>query len=370
MNLSQLGWCEHFEGNYQVSADESFQPARVTRRNRNDYQVHGEHGALQAELAGRILYDAGARDELPAIGDWVVVQEFLEENKAIIHALLPNKSRFSRRAVTAGGRADQGGELHQQVVAANVDIAFLVSGLDGGRNFNLSRIERYLTLTRDGGATPVIVLNKADVCEKPEDFVVAVDAMALGIPAHLVSAVRGDGLDELAGYLPTGRTGVFLGPSGVGKSSLINSLLGTDQLPTQHSRGDDRRGRHTTTRSEVLFLPGRGMVIDTPGMRDVQLWASEESVQQTFSDIEELAQQCQFRNCAHQREKGCAILAALGNGVLDGKRYESYLKQKREAGYVARQLDRQTARIDKQRQKKFSRALKDYQKSKKEDDSI
>ena len=260
--------------------------------------------------------------------------------------------------------------MHQQIIAANVDTAFLVSGLDGGRNFNIARLERYLTLAWDSGATPVIVLNKADVCENPQEFVAAVDDIALGVPVHQVSAMSGEGVDDLAAYLPEGRTGVLLGPSGVGKSSLINSLLGADRLATNQSREGDQRGRHTTTWSEVLFLPGRGMVIDTPGMRDVQIWASEESVQQTFSDIDELTQQCQFRNCAHEREKGCAILAALRNETLDGKRYQSYLKQKREAEHVASQLDRRAAAVHKNQQKASTRHIKNSQKRPKRDDRI
>ena len=360
VNLTQLGWCEQFERSYRKIGDGSICPARITRRNRNAYQVHGEHGPLRAQLAGRFLHESGTGEALPAVGDWVVVEELLDEKKATIHALLPSKSRFSRKAVGVGGRTGQRGEWRRQVVAANVDIAFLVSSLDGGRNFNLTRLERYLTLAWESGATPVVVLNKADLCNNPEEFVVAVEAMAFGVTIHQVSAVSGEGVGGLAAHLPEGRTGVFLGPSGVGKSSLINTLLGADQLATQEGREGDRRGRHTTTWSEILFLPGRGMVIDTPGMRDVQIWANEESLGQTFADIKELAQMCQFRNCVHDREDGCAVLAALEAGSLGRKHYEGYLKQRREVEYVARQADSSEARAHKGKERKLSKLYRKY----------
>ena len=355
MNLIQLGWCEHFEGSYRELDDGASFPARVIRRNRADYLVQSEGVPLRAELAGRFQHVSGANEALPAVGDWVVARELPGENKVTIHALLPSKSRFSRKAVGSAGRSGHRNESRRQVVAANVDIAFLVSGLDGGRNFNLGRIERYLTLAWDSGATPVLVLNKADLCDRPEEFVSALEAISFGVRIHQVSATSGNGVSELAKYLPEGCTGVLLGPSGVGKSSLVNTLLGENRLATQSEREADRRGRHTTTWSQILFLPGGGMIIDTPGMRDVQIWAAEESVVQTFSDIESLTRMCAFRDCAHDRETGCAVLEALANGSLDRKRYEGYINQRREAEYVARQSDRGEARAHKTREKKLSK---------------
>ncbi len=360
MDLVQLGWCEHFEQEYRTFDDGSSRATRVVRRDRSAYQILGEHGPLRAELAGRLVHESATGAELPTIGDWVVAREFLEEKKATIHAVLPRQGSFARTAVGTGGRDDQSGALRQHVIAANVDTAFLVSGLDGGRNFNLARIERYLTLAWDSGATPVVVLNKADLCNDPGAFVAAVEAMAFGVTIHQVSAVSGEGVSQMAAHLPEGKTGVFLGPSGVGKSSLINSLLGGEQLATQTSRDGDHRGRHTTTWSEVLFLPRGGMVIDTPGMRDVQVWASEESLEQTFADIEELARMCQFRNCVHDRETGCAVQAAIEEGALDRKRYEGYLKQRREVKHVIRQSDSREARAHKSKLRKLSKLYRKY----------
>ena len=354
MNLKKLGWDDYFEEHSKLYEDTTLQPARVMRRNRSDYHVCGSNGPLNAKLSGRFSFETNDGNALPAIGDWVMIQEVLEEDKGIIQTLLPSKSRLSRRAVGSRGRTDEPKEARQQIVAANVDVAFLVSGLDGGRNFNLARIERYLTLAWDSGATPVVVLNKADLCLDPHEFVVAVEEVAFGVPVYVASAALGVGLDKLSCHLSQGSTGVFLGPSGVGKSSLINALQDSHQLRTRESREEDRRGRHTTTWSEIILLPDGGMVIDTPGMRDIQMWANEESVEQTFSDIEELSSRCKFRNCSHTREKGCAILAAIEGDQLDRKRYKNYLKQIREIEYVARQADAKRKMSQKTKEKKMA----------------
>jgi ribosome biogenesis GTPase len=267
------------------------------------------------------------------VGDWVALSPRWDEGKATIHALLPRKTKFSRRAVLSGGMPETGGRTDEQVLAANVDTVFLVSGLD--RDFNVRRIERYLAVAWDSGAAPVIILNKADLCEKLAAKLQEVEAVAIGVPIHPVSATENQGLETLQTYLGAGKTVVFLGSSGVGKSTIINCLLGSERQKVHAVREDDSRGRHTTAHRELIVLPEGGMVIDTPGLREIELWSNEEGLEKIFGDIEQLAASCRFRDCRHQGEPGCAIRQALDDGSLDAGRYDNYLKLQRELKHLA-----------------------------------
>lgn len=363
MHLAAFGWTPFFTPHFQAFAEQNFTPARVTRAAGPLYQVLCEQGPLSAEVSGRFRHSAEAKSDFPTVGDWVAIQILPGQDRATIHGLLPRKSRFSRQAVNPGGRGGNSGKVEEQVVAANVDTVFLVNGLDGGRNFELPRLERYLILAWDSGASPVIVLNKADLCLEVEMRVAEAEAIALGVPVHAVSAVEEQGLDDLRTYLGQGQTAVLLGPSGVGKSTLINSLLGDDQLKIGSVRQDDRRGRHTTTWSELRFAPSGGMIIDTPGMRDIQLWADEDSLKESFEDIEELAPLCRFGDCQHEREPGCAVLEAIERGELEESRLHSFRKLQREIRFLAdrqeqkgrqsakEQWQKQIAKVSRQRKK-------------------
>ncbi len=310
--LKALGWDSLFQKHFQMLKVPGSVPARVITESKDSYQVYSQYGELTAKISGKMRYHTEAQDQYPAVGDWVVIKPLVNEHKATIHAVLPRKSKFSRKV--AGERTEE------QVVSANVDTVFIVSGLDGGRNFNIRRIERYLTLAWSSGATPVIVLNKLDLCPDVDVCIRNVESMGTGIPIHPVSAKERIGLDALRSYLTKGHTVAFLGSSGVGKSALINALLGVEKQDTGEVREDDRMGRHTTTKRELILLPGGGIVIDTPGMREIQMWAGEDDLQGAFYDIEMLAKRCRFNDCSHNVESGCAVRAAIDHGDLDPAR--------------------------------------------------
>ncbi len=339
MNIHSLGYDDFYAKNFALHGAKGYVPGRIVREESQIYRVLCEAGELRATVSGRLWYHAEARSEFPAIGDWVALRVIEGEQKARIQAILPRKSCFSRK--------EAGTVTREQIIAANVDVLFIVTGLD--RDFNVRRLERYLLLASDSGATPVVVLNKADLCENDElsDKLGQARAVAPGTPVLPISALTGMGLESLFLYLEKGQTGALAGSSGVGKSALINALLEDEQQVVGEVRASDGRGKHTTTHRELFILPSGGMLIDSPGMRELQLWTEEESLDDAFSDIEELAENCRFRDCQHQSEPGCAIHLALQSGELDGARFDSYLRLQKEARYLARRQD-QKARLEEQ----------------------
>ena len=350
-NLGDLGWNSFFQKYYQTLKIPGSVPARVISESKGSFQVYCQHGELSAKISGKMRYHAGGENQYPAVGDWVVIQTLISEQKSIIHAVLPRRSKFSRKVT--GERTDE------QVVSANIDTVFIVSGLDGGRNFNLRRIERYLTLAWSSGATPVVVLNKVDLCKDINIYIRSVESIAPGISIHPVSAKQKIGLAALMNYLARGSTAAFLGSSGVGKSALINALLGVEKQETGEVREDNRMGRHTTTRRELILLPGGGIVIDTPGMREIQLWAGEEDLQGAFHDIETLAKKCHFVDCSHTAESGCAVKAAIDRGELDPTRLDSYQKLQNELKYLALREEHGTRQYEKLKWKKIAKWSKE-----------
>jgi ribosome biogenesis GTPase len=343
LDLESLGWDESFADAFRPFEHDGLAPARVAVEHRTEYIIYTQHGELRAELAGRLRHD----EEHPAVGDWVAVTLRAAEGRATIQAVLPRRSAFVRKVAWA--------ETKPQVVAANVDVAFVVCGLDA--NFNIRRIERYLTLAWESGAQPVVLLTKADLCAEVELRVYEVESVGFSVPVHPVSAPLGDGVETVRSYIPTGRTAALLGSSGVGKSTLVNALVGEELLTTRELR-EDGRGRHTTTHRQLVPLPNGGLVLDTPGMRELQLWDADSGLETAFQDVESLVGQCRFADCAHGREPGCAVRAALASGALDVERFESWRKLQRELERLARKQDGRSRSEARKERARFARSMR------------
>ncbi len=323
-SLKTLGWNERYGAEFALHSREGLVPGRVTAENRTNRLVAYEGGELIAELSGRLLHEAQSPSDLPKVGDWVALEIRDQGARGTIRAVLDRLTRFSRKF--------SGESTGEQVIAANADILFIVQGLD--RDFNLRRLERYLVMAYDSGASPAVVLNKADL--RPDWEVAAVEAeeVAPGVPVIAASAHTGQGLDRIRELLGEGIAAVFIGSSGVGKSTLVNALMGREVMETREVRLDDSRGRHTTTRRELVILPDGGLIIDTPGMREFGILDMGDGMDREFHDIADLAGTCRYSDCTHTAEPGCAVLEALENGDLPRDRYEGWLKLSRELKYL------------------------------------
>ena len=309
--LHRLGWDDGWEAAFEPHRAAGLAPARVAVQHRGAYDLLTEEGELRAPAAPRLA----RADELPVVGDWVAV----DRGRGLVEAALPRRTELSRKEVWQAVR--------EQVLAANIDVAFLVQALP--LDFNVRRLERYLAMAWESGAQPVVVLTKIDIVDDVEPWLDEVESVTLGAaPVVALSPITGDHLDDVRPFFDGNKTAVLVGSSGVGKSTLVNALAGEELLETREVRADDHAGRHTTTRRELILLPDGGIVLDTPGIRELQLWDAD--LEQTFGDVEELARQCRFGDCAHESEPGCAVRGALGDGTLARERWESYVKLQRE----------------------------------------
>ncbi len=330
--LESLGWNDRLSSLYEPFAGDDVIAGRVSIQHRGAYDVLTEIGELRCEVPRRLVHEASTTAELPVVGDWVVVAHRPADNSGTITAVLPRFTKFSRK--TAWQAAEE------QVLAANIDVALLLTSMND--DLNLRRLERYLILAWESGARPVIVLTKADLHPAPEVAVAEVESIAVGVSVHAISSLTGQGLDEVRALLGPGLTAVLLGSSGVGKSTLVNTLAGEELLATQEIR-EDGKGRHTTTRRELVQLPTGALVIDTPGIRELQLWVADDGIDEAFEDVAELFAHCRFSDCAHDREPGCAVRAALEDGSLAAERWDSYLKLQAELAHLDRKLDKRAA---------------------------
>lgn len=352
MQLNQLGWNSFFQTSFQPYNSSGFSVAKVINENKNNFLLINDQREYTAECAGKLLYTAESSSDLPKVGDWVVVTLLADEQKAIIHQVLPRYSKFSRKVV--------GTKTEEQIVGTNLDTVFIVQSLDD--NFNIRRLERYLLLAKEGNIQAIIILNKADVCGDLDEKVELLEKSSITNKWIIVSTISLVGIDQLQSCFESGKSYAFVGSSGVGKSSLINVLLGKNLQSTQQVRSIDSKGRHTTTRRELIQLDSGAWLMDTPGMREIHLWADEESLHATFEDISQYAQHCHFKDCTHTSEIKCAVKKAIEEGQINESRFKSYLKLQREIEYL--EADKEYVRAKEKKFKKIHKDLKEMQKLK------
>ncbi len=342
--LRTWGWTPRFASDLAALEQPDWFPGRVTREDRGRYRIVSARGELAAVLTGRFRDQIESALDRPAVGDWVALSD-RGNDSFIVEAVLERASRFVRQEVFRGTDA--------QVIAANIDFVFLVNGMDG--DFNVRRLERYLTLAEESGVMPVVVLTKADLAEDPQPFVEEVRAVSPTAAVNVIGFADDDCLDPLRGYFSEGVTVALLGSSGTGKSTLINRLSGEERMLTQAVREEDSRGRHTTTHRELILLPDGGLIMDTPGMRELQLWATTDDVARAFDDLAEFATNCKFADCGHDSEPGCAVQMAIRDGELEADRLDSYRKLMREQRHFQAQQNANLARETKQERRRRAR---------------
>lgn len=322
--LKAVGWNETWKQAFGSWAQQGLQPARVAVEEKHFFRVLTASGGYLAQVFGKMLHRAAPVD-LPKVGDWAAVQIQSGERKALIHGVLPRKTQLSRKVA--------GRDLAEQVLVTNIDTVFIVQGMD--REWNGPLLQRHLLMVSDGGAQPVLLLNKADLSSRMPSEVASLQRNFTQFPAYLVSALTGQGMDSVRQHIGLEDTVAFIGSSGVGKSSLINCLYGEEVQATAEVREQDAKGRHITSWRELIVLPQGGCVIDTPGMREFHMWMADSGLRQAFPDIDVLATQCRFRDCGHVREKDCAVQAAVTRGEISEDRLQNYLKLRHEQDFLA-----------------------------------
>lgn len=353
MSLEDWGWDERWAKDFAVDAAKGLLPARVIEQQRGLVRVATADAERPARVLGALRHQAKGAADLPAVGDWIAAEPVPGEKTLVIRRILARRSKLSRKAA--------GEALEEQVIAANLDAALVMTAFNA--DFNPRRLERFLAVVRESGAEPVLVINKSDACDDPVPYLAQAEAVAGAAAVVSISAKSGAGVERLEKWIRAGRTVGCLGSSGVGKSTLVNRLLGAETLRTAATRASDERGRHTTTHRELFVLPGGGILLDTPGMREMQFWDAERGVAETFDEIDALAASCRFSDCRHDTEPGCAVKAAVDSGAVSAARLESWRKLKRELDAKLRREDPAARAAEKRKVRMLNKALKKHPKA-------
>lgn len=358
MDLAKLGWNEFFANGLTQFAEKTLEPARIALVFRGGFEVWGKSGQYLAQVSGRFRHNLRSKSENPVTGDFVLIEPVPRESKALIHAVLPRRTTLSR---TVPGRTTE-----EQVLAANVDYVFIAASLAG--TLRTRTLERYLILARESRANPIILLTKTDLSENVPEGLAAAHSVAGDAPVIPVSSLSEIGLLEVKQLIPPGTTAVILGASGVGKSTLINALCDEEVLPTTAVREDDQKGRHTTTEREMILIPGGGLVIDSPGLREIQIWEGEEGLADAFPEITNLSVNCRFTDCKHETEPGCAVREALRSGQLPEDRFRGYQKLRREMVHFEARYDFRARTEERRKSKQLTKELRNRIREKGRDD--
>ncbi len=360
INLEQYGFDPFFKEEFEKFQNNGLEPGRITAEDKQRYRIITRHGEIPGEVTGRFLYDADNSSAYPKTGDWVALMYFEEENKCIIHNVLNRRSQFSR--------GKPGKEKGVQIIAANIDYIFIVQSVNS--NLNINRLERYIVMAEEGNCSPVMLMNKNDLAENPEELLNQVTTRSKDLPVFSISCETGNGFDALKEFILPGKTYALAGSSGVGKSSIINFLISRNLQKISGIRESDDRGRHTTTRRELFLLPDGGIIIDTPGMREFALADNNINATEVFGDISDLAEECRYKDCTHIHEAGCAVISAVQQGKIANDHYANYLKLKKESEYYDSLIDKNIYLERKKKEKRLHREIKRYFKGKKPGDKL
>ncbi len=360
INLELYGFDLFFKEEFEIFRSPGFEPGRVTAEDKQRYRVVTEHGEIPGEVTGRFLYDAEGSSSFPKTGDWVAVMYFEDEHKCIIHKVLNRRSHFSR--------GKPGKESGNQIIAANIDYVFIVQSFNA--DLSINRLERYIVMAEEGNCTPVIIMNKNDLAENPDDLLREVKKRLKDLQLFSISCGTGSGFDNLKTFIRQGKTYTLAGSSGVGKSSIINYLMNGNVQKVSDIRTSDDKGKHTTTRRELFLLPDGGIIIDTPGMREFSLAENSMDTLDVFGDISVFAEDCRYKDCTHVHEEGCAVKTAVDQGIISREHYANYLKLKKESEYYDSLIDKNIYLERKKKEKRLGRDIKRYFKGKKPGDKI